>query len=68
MFSTLPVTAASDALITGSGDSFSKLKNYNNLVRPSISQDKPDSFALLAIENECTNQMNIDDMSDMMII
>ena len=58
LFATLPVTVAS------AERSFSKLKIIKTYLRSTISQDRLDGLALLAIENECAKQMNIDDLID----
>jgi hypothetical protein len=58
LFATLPVTVAS------AERSFSKLKIIKTYLRSTISQDRLDGLALLAIENECAKQLNIDDLID----
>ena len=44
--------------------SFSKLKLIKTYLRSSISQERLDGLALLAIENEGAKQLNIDDLLD----
>ena len=56
LFATLPVTVAS------AEGSFSKLKIIKTYLRYTISQDRLDGLALLAIENECAKQVNIDEL------
>jgi hypothetical protein len=58
LFATLPVTVAS------AERSFSKLKIIKTYLRSSISQDRLDGLALLAIENESAKQLNTDDLID----
>jgi len=58
LFATLPVTVAS------AERSFSKLKIIKTYLRSTISQDRLDGLALLAIENECAKQMNTEDLID----
>ena len=58
LFVTLPVTVASAEL------SFSKLKIIKTYLRSTISQDRLDGLALLAIENECAKQLNMDELID----
>jgi hypothetical protein len=58
LFATLPVTVAS------AEGSFSKLKIIKTYLRSTISQDRLDGLALLAIENECAKQMNTEDLID----
>ena len=56
LFATLPVTVAS------AEGSFSKLKIIKTYLRYTISQERLDGLALLAIENECAKQVNIDEL------
>ena len=58
LFATIPVTVAS------AERSFSKLKLIKTYLRSSISQERLDGLALLAIENEGAKQLNIDDLLD----
>ena len=44
--------------------SFSKLKLIKTYLKSSISQERLDGLALLAIENESAKQLNIDDLLD----
>jgi len=58
LFATIPVTVAS------AERSFSKLKLIKTYLRSSISQERLDGLAFLAIENEDAKQLNIDDLLD----
>ena len=58
LFATIPVTVASAVR------SFSKLKLIKTYLRWSISQERLDGLALLAIDNEGAKQLNIDDLLD----
>ena len=58
LFATLPVTVAC------AERSFSKLKLIKTYLRSSISQERLDGLALLAIENEGAKQLNVDDLLD----
>ena len=58
LFATIPVTVAS------AERSFSKMKLIKTYLRSSISQERLDGLALLAIENEGAKQLNIDDLLD----
>jgi len=58
LFATIPVTVAS------AERSFSKLKLIKTYLRSSISQERLDGLALLAVENEGAKQLNIDDLLD----
>ena len=58
LFATLPVTVAT------AERSFSKLKIIKTYLRSTFSQDRLDGLALLAIENECAKQVNIDELID----
>ena len=43
---------------------FSKLKIIKTYLRSTISQDRFDGLALLAIENECAEQLNMNELID----
>jgi len=58
LFATILVTVAS------AERSFSKLKLMKSYIRSSISQERLDGLALLAVENEGAKQLNIDDLLD----
>jgi len=58
LFATIPVAVASAEC------SFSKLKLIKTYLKSSISQERLDGLALLAIENEGAKQLNIDDLLD----
>jgi len=58
LFAKIPVTVAS------AERSFSKLKLIKTYLRSSISRDRLDGLALLAIENKSVKQRNIDDLLD----
>lgn len=55
---TIPVTSA------GAERSFSKLKIIKNYLRNSLSQYKLTNLALIAIENDIADQVNMDDFID----
>lgn len=58
LLATIPVTVAT------AERSFSKLKLIKTYLRSSISQERLDGLAILAIENEGAKQLNIDDLLD----
>jgi len=58
IFLTIPVTS------TSAERSFSKLKLIKNYLRNSIGQERLSSIALLNIERQKTNDLNIEDIID----